>query len=49
MNYKVADFGQDPEITTSLSNMQNAESDLSHKFSVTKESVPEYSPQWALL
>ena len=49
MDYKVADFGMDPEIATSLKNMVGAESSLNHKFDVTKESVPEYSKDWALI
>jgi hypothetical protein len=42
--YKVPDFGVEPDIVTSLNNMRRAESVLNHKFNVTKESVPENAP-----
>jgi len=47
VNYKVADFGMDPDIITSLSNMGQAESSLNHKLGVTKDSVYENAPQWS--
>jgi hypothetical protein len=46
VDYKVPDFGMDPDIATSLSNMKTAEVDLDHKFGVTAESIPENAPKW---
>jgi hypothetical protein len=44
INYKVADFGMDPDIATSLTNMAGAESSLDHVFGVTKDSVYVEAP-----